>query len=85
MVAFARTGKQINILKNFYFKVTFFNGVKQFSCIEVVTDKAASISHCDVSEEESDVEPTGAVGSDIYSCHSEVIFTVLVVKKKVMA
>ena len=26
LVAFARTGKQINILKNCYFKVTIFNG-----------------------------------------------------------
>ena len=28
LVAFARTSKQLNILKNCYFKVTIFNGVR---------------------------------------------------------
>ena len=51
------------------------NEIDKGSGTEVVTDNPESISstNCDISEEESDVEPTVAVGSDVYSCDLEVI------------
>ena len=68
-VAFARTGKHINILKNCYFKVTIFNGARSGGLKEDLANSLAV-------EGQIVDKPGGNIGSSKFSIILEGEFNV---------